>query len=347
MVPSDVTGEHDRRGPESAADGVGNHEAAVRDAAEPGEAWHEGAQRGGPAPEEHRPGAQASDQGAPGLQVLGLDQPGREAGEQPLPPSPPDEVTDLISEDGPGDGADEDGGEGDVTAPGDDPTEQHGDLAGEDHADEEARLEGGQQEDRRKDPTGGQTQDPLDEPVHPQHGTAAALVGSVCQDRRVPSSAVALIRSAAGWGAFDVDPATLEDLDAAAELLRERGSGGAAVLLIEEDDEWVGIVRLLVDDDVSVFLSDRRSATTSVLAERIFADALPAPAIREDKDDDDESARPEIEPAGDVELVADLGMAGDQLLEVCAAEGSLPSDVISAVADAAGATEALESVRPA
>jgi len=115
----------------------------------------------------------------PDCRCSGLDQPGREAGEQPLPPSPPDEVTDLISEDGPGDGAGEDGGEGDVTAPGDDPAEQHGDLAGEDHADEEARLEGGQQEDRRKDPTGGQTQDPLDEPVHPQNGTAAALVRSV------------------------------------------------------------------------------------------------------------------------------------------------------------------------
>ena len=155
-------------------------------------------------------------------------------------------------------------------------------------------------------------------------------------------SRVAESGAVGGWTAADVDLADVEDLDGVSELVREAGPTG--VLLVEEDDEWFGIVRVDGDDDARVFLSDRRVIETSDLAARLFADALPpVPAI----DDDDESSRPEIEPAGDAELLADLGTGGDRLVELTAEEGLLPGDVIAALGEAAGATDALEALRGA
>jgi len=142
------------------------------------------------------------------------------------------------------------------------------------------------------------------------------------------------------WSGAEADLAEVEDLDGLADLLRE--AGASALLLVEEDDEWFGVVRVDGDDDARVFLSDRRVLVTSGLAARLFADALPAPTPA---DDDDESSRPEIEPAGDAELLADLGTTGDRLVELTAEEGLLPADVVAALGEAAGAADVLEELR--
>jgi len=98
------------------------------------------------------------------------------------------------------------------------------------------------------------------------------------------------------------------------------------------------------EEDPRVYLSDRRATTTSDLASRVFSDALAAP---EPGEDDDESSRPEIEPAGDADLLADLGTSGDKLAELTAEEGLLPGDVIAALTEAAGALEVVEALRGA
>lgn len=156
----------------------------------------------------------------------------------------------------------------------------------------------------------------------------------------------------------DIDIDDLEDLDAVVDALRDRFDSETIVLLVEEDDEWCGIVRLQGDDDVRVFVSDGRVVEIPGLAQRFFEDAVPAiaPLSLDDDDgdeddeaddDDDETGSPDIEPVGDLELLADLGTTSKQLLALCSAEGVLPSDLIAAVVESAGAADVLEKLRPA
>lgn len=161
--------------------------------------------------------------------------------------------------------------------------------------------------------------------------------------------AAALSRSSGGWSAEEVDVDALEDLEVVAEHLRElSGEGeddGPVLLLIEEDDEYFAVVR--VDggpgslEEPRVFLSDRRAVLGSDLAAKLWEDA---PAAGGD-DEDDEGTRPVAEPVGDTGLLADLGTPAGDLLELCAEEGLLPADALTAVCERAGCLDALEQVR--
>ena len=93
-------------------------------------------------------------------------------------------------------------------------------------------------------------------------------------------------------------------------------------------------------DEPRVFLSDRRAVQASEVAAMLWEDA---PV--DDAGDDDEGTRPVAEPVGDSALLADLGTSPDELLELCAEEGLLPADVLSALGERAGAGDALESLR--
>jgi putative tRNA adenosine deaminase-associated protein len=197
----------------------------------------------------------------------------------------------------------------------------------------------------------------------------------------VTYSAVALVRFGTGgdatWAGDEVDlePELVADLDALVDSLdpvieRCALSCGEApqdatgtLVLLEEDDEWLGVLRVQ-DLDVRVFISDRRAVLTSELAERFFADAVGvdpvgvsdvAGLLTDDLDlpaapdtgtsEPLDSDRPRIEPAGDAELLSDLGTSAAELLALSNAGGRLPADVLTAIADAAGAGEVLEELR--
>ena len=158
--------------------------------------------------------------------------------------------------------------------------------------------------------------------------------------------AVALARTEDGWSGHEVDLDDVEDLEALAEQLRElSGEGdGPGLLLLDEDDEYVAIVR--VDggagalDEPRVFLSDRRAVQASEVAAMLWEDAPAAEA-----GDDDEGPRPGAEPVGDAGLLGDLGISAAELLELCAEEGVLPDDVLTTVCERAGCADVLERVR--
>ncbi|MCW2614328.1 MAG: hypothetical protein JWN08_1322 [Frankiales bacterium] len=160
--------------------------------------------------------------------------------------------------------------------------------------------------------------------------------------------AAALARTDSGWTGVELDLSELDDLEAVADLLRDlTGDGpGPALLLLEEDDEHVGIVR--VDGGVGslgeprVFLSDRRAVQQSDVAAMLWEHAeVPEP----DDDDEDEGTRPIAEPVGDTGVLADLGTSPEQLVEICAEEGLLPADVLTALCERAGCLDALEQLR--
>jgi putative tRNA adenosine deaminase-associated protein len=160
--------------------------------------------------------------------------------------------------------------------------------------------------------------------------------------------AAALTRTDDGWTGRELDLGEVEDLESLADELRELAGDaeGPSLLLLEEDDEYVALVR--VDggarglDEPRVFLSDRRAVQGSDVAAMLWEEA----ALDEVPDDDeDEGTRPVAEPVGDAALLADLGTPADALLDLCAEEGLLPADVLTGVADRAGFLEVLEGLR--
>ncbi|MCU1596236.1 MAG: hypothetical protein JWO12_3628 [Frankiales bacterium] len=160
--------------------------------------------------------------------------------------------------------------------------------------------------------------------------------------------AAALARTDDGWTGRELDLAEVEDLESLADELRDlTGDGeGPALLLLEENDEYVALVR--VDggttglDEPRVFLSDRRAVQGSEVAAMLWEDA---PLDEDDEEDEDEGTRPVAEPVGDAALLADLGTPESDLLDLCAEEGLLPADVLTGVADRAGFLDVLEGLR--
>ena len=160
--------------------------------------------------------------------------------------------------------------------------------------------------------------------------------------------AAALARTDDGWTGREVDLGEVEDLETLADELRDLSgdSDGPALLLLEEDDEYVALVR--VDggtrslDEPRVFLSDRRAVLGSDVAAMLWEDGDEDDA---DDDEDDEGTRPVAEPVGDAALLADLGTPADALLDLCAEEGLLPADVLTGVAERAGFLDVLDGLR--
>ena len=81
-------------------------------------------------------------------------------------------------------------------------------------------------------------------------------------------TAIAMSRTADGWSGDERSLTDTEDLDSLTDELRDT-SETTVVLFIEEDDEWLGIVRVNGDNDPQVFLSDRRALETSDLADSL------------------------------------------------------------------------------
>jgi putative tRNA adenosine deaminase-associated protein len=160
--------------------------------------------------------------------------------------------------------------------------------------------------------------------------------------------AVALARTETGWTGEELDLDDVEDIEALTDLLRDMSDEGPgpALMLLEEDDEYVAIMR--VDggsgslEEPRVFLSDRRAVQGSDVAAMLWEEAE---LDEEIEDDDDEGTRPVAEPVGDSELLSDLGTPSSVLLALVAEEGRLPADVITALCERAGCDAQLEELR--
>ena len=145
--------------------------------------------------------------------------------------------------------------------------------------------------------------------------------------------AAALTRSSEGWTGSELDLDDYTDLEALVEALRDLSGddSGPVLLLLEEDDEYVAVVR--VDggsrglDEPRVFLSDRRAVQGSDVAAMLWEQAEAADT---GDDDEDEGTRPVAEPVGDAALLADLGT---------------PADVHTALCERAGCLDVLEGLR--
>lgn len=160
----------------------------------------------------------------------------------------------------------------------------------------------------------------------------------------MPYFAAALVQSADGWSGREIDMDEVEDLDSLVETLRDVADGGTALFFLEENDEYLAIVRIDGDGDPRTFISDDRAVSTSDLAALIMEDVAPVEEPEGD-DEDDEGTRPDSEPAGDADVLATLGVPAERLLALCATEGLLPADIVSAICEKAGCAEAVDELR--
>jgi putative tRNA adenosine deaminase-associated protein len=159
----------------------------------------------------------------------------------------------------------------------------------------------------------------------------------------VTTRTITIARERGRWRAHAIDIDDAADLDTLADMIRDVGDT-PAVAFVEEDDEYLAVVR--VDDvgDPRVFLSDQRALAASPLAERLFGDALPPPAHAGDADEDSGGGLPDASPVGDPGLLADLGTGPDDLIKIITERGVLPSDAVAAFAERAGCGDLLDEV---
>jgi putative tRNA adenosine deaminase-associated protein len=171
--------------------------------------------------------------------------------------------------------------------------------------------------------------------------------------------AAAAVRGSTGWSAAEVDLGGVADIEEVADRLRDvDAEAPVSLLFVESDDSYLVILRLDEGEDLRVFGSDGAFAEESRLGALLLGDvetAVPdldevvAESIEDDGSEDEAQtpADPDVEPIGDADLLADLGLPAPRLLALCTREGLLPADVTTEVCVAIGAGDAVDHIREA
>ncbi|MFI6509741.1 tRNA adenosine deaminase-associated protein [Streptosporangium sp. NPDC050855] len=150
----------------------------------------------------------------------------------------------------------------------------------------------------------------------------------------------AFVRTADGWNGAEVDLGEAELVDDLGDAVQEHlGLTGdeLALLCVEVEDEWFAIVRYQGDLEPRAFLSDVHAGLSDGLGELLTELA----GVAVDKDTPDLGVR----PAGDFELLEDLGLSSDELVELSMEEGALPGDTLSVIAERLAFADELDRLR--
>jgi putative tRNA adenosine deaminase-associated protein len=173
--------------------------------------------------------------------------------------------------------------------------------------------------------------------------------------------AAAVVRAADAWSAAEVSLADAADVEDVADRLRDVDpAADVSLLFVESDDSYLVILRLDGGEDLRVFGSDAAFAEESRSGALLLGD-LAQPAIEIDVElapppvdstvDSEPDAAPavvaSVDPAGDADLLVDLGVPATLLLQLCAHEGMLPSDITAEVCQAIGCGDEVEELREA
>jgi putative tRNA adenosine deaminase-associated protein len=164
--------------------------------------------------------------------------------------------------------------------------------------------------------------------------------------------AAAAVRGEKGWSAAEVDLTGVADIEEVADRLRDVDPDATVSLLfVESDDAYLVVLRLDEGEDLRVFGSDSAFAEESRLGALLLGDVETAvPDLDEvvaeaTEDTAPAPVDPDVEPIGDADLLADLGVPSARLLGLCAQEGMLPADVTAEVSAAIGAGDAVDQLR--
>ncbi len=145
--------------------------------------------------------------------------------------------------------------------------------------------------------------------------------------------AVAAYRDDGQWQLVELHPSVAEDLDNLSDALGRFPSDVGVLGLVSMNDDFFVIVRRL-GTQVRALLSDVTAASGWTLASGV-ADLHDVP----DPDDDDDP-----QPAGDLDIVSDLGMAAMELSVLCDDEDLYPDEILGDVAERLGFGDAFEAI---
>jgi len=146
-------------------------------------------------------------------------------------------------------------------------------------------------------------------------------------DEMAADFALSAVREDGVWSVTQLPPAAADDMDQMIHALRQQpGDAGAIGLLSFAEDFFV--VMRMVGDDVRILLSDVTAAFDAPFAGQVL-DYLEL--SMPDGDDEDD-----IEPAGDLDLLEDLGVSPLLMAELCDDLDLYPDDVFGKVAELLG-----------
>lgn len=149
-------------------------------------------------------------------------------------------------------------------------------------------------------------------------------------DEMAADFALAAVREDGIWSVVPLPPAAADDLDQLIHALRQQPGDIGAIGLLSFAEDFFAIVRVH-GATVSMLLSDATAAFDSTFAGQLLEQmSLPMP----DGDEEDD-----IEPAGDLELLTDLGVSAVLLAELCDDLDLYPDDVFGQLAEQLGFRE--------
>jgi len=144
--------------------------------------------------------------------------------------------------------------------------------------------------------------------------------------------AVAAYRDDGEWQLVELHPSVAEDLDNLTDALGRFPSDVGVLGMVSMNDDFFVLVRKL-GTQVRMLLSDVTAAGEWPLASGV-ADLVDGP----DADDDDP------QPAGDLDIVSDLGMAALELGVLCDDDDLYPDEILGDVAARLGFGDAFERI---
>lgn len=145
--------------------------------------------------------------------------------------------------------------------------------------------------------------------------------------------ALAAYREEGVWQLAELTPDHATDVETLAAALRRFPGDGGVVGLVAVDEDFFVVVRVS-GQDTRVMLSDVSAASEWEIAAAVV-DHLGLPAVV----DDDEA-----EPAGDLELLSDLGVDAMFLAEILDDDDLYPDEMLSEVARGLGFGELFDDV---
>jgi putative tRNA adenosine deaminase-associated protein len=175
--------------------------------------------------------------------------------------------------------------------------------------------------------------------------------------------AAAVVKDADGWSAAKVSLSGAADVEDVADRVRDvEPAAEISLLFVEADDTYLAILRLDYGEDLRIFGSDVAFAEESRLGalllgdlaqppEELASSVLDIPDLGDEELDTEQDEEPDVaapaaaDPAGDADLLADLGLSADRLLELCGNDGMMPSDITAEVCQAIGCGDDIEELR--
>ena len=145
--------------------------------------------------------------------------------------------------------------------------------------------------------------------------------------------ALAAYREEGVWQVAELTPDHAVDVDTLASALRRFPGDAGAVGLVAVEEDFFVVVRV-TGANTRVMLSDVSAATEWELAATVV-EHLGLPAV----DDEDDA-----EPAGDLELLSDLGVTAMDLAEILDDDELYPDEMLSEVARGLGFGDLFDDV---